>query len=56
MDEQVVKFCWLTQKKNRGLRLPRYATAGAAGMDVEAGVCDSLVVAPWRKSSHSNRV
>jgi dUTP pyrophosphatase len=49
MDEQVVKFCWLTQKENRGLRLPNYATAGAAGMDVEAGVCDSLVVHPGER-------
>lgn len=49
MDEQVVKICWLSPKINRGLRLPSYATAGAAGMDVEAGVFGRLVVQPGER-------
>ncbi len=34
---------------NRDLHLPSYETAGAAGMDVEAGVCDSLVIQPGER-------
>ena len=49
MDEKVVRFCWLTPRKNRDLQLPRYATAGAAGMDVEAGVHERLVVQPGER-------
>jgi dUTP pyrophosphatase len=46
MDEQAVKVCWLNPDNERDLQLPGYATAGAAGMDVEAGVRGSLTIAP----------
>lgn len=49
MNEKVVKLCWLEHQKNRDLHLPSYATAGASGMDVEAGVRDSLVVQPGER-------
>jgi dUTP pyrophosphatase len=46
MNEQAVKVCWLNPDNERDLQLPGYATAGAAGMDVEAGVRGSLTIAP----------
>ena len=49
MNEKEVKLCWLIPKENRDLHLPSYATVGAAGMDVEAGVRDSLVVQPGER-------
>lgn len=46
MDQKEVKLCWLTPENERDLHLPYYATAGAAGMDVEAGLLKSLVLQP----------
>lgn len=49
MIEKDVKLCWLIPKENRDLHLPSYATVDAAGMDVEAGVRESLVVQPGER-------
>jgi len=38
MQELMVKFCWINEGKNRGLDLPRYHSALAAGFDVGAAV------------------
>jgi len=47
MDEKEVSFSWLIPENERGdLHLPRYATAGAAGMDVEAAISGVLVIKP----------
>lgn len=46
MDQKEVKLCWLIPDNKRDLHLPHYATSGAAGMDVEAGVEESLTVQP----------
>ena len=46
MDEQEVQLCWLIPESERDLHLPHYATVGAAGMDVEAGVRESLLLQP----------
>ena len=47
MDEKEVSLCWLIPENERGdLHLPRYATAGAAGMDVEAAISGVLVIKP----------
>lgn len=45
METVEVKFCWL--HSNVGdLQLPRYATAGAAGMDVGADVSEPVTIEP----------
>lgn len=46
MEEKVVQICWCIPEVERDIRLPAYATADAAGMDVEAAVRDDLVIAP----------
>jgi dUTP pyrophosphatase len=46
MNEQEVKICWLVPGEEHDLNLPRYKSAGAAGMDVEAAVRGELVIAP----------
>ena len=47
MDEKKVNFCWLISESERSdLHLPRYATSGAAGMDVQAAVSGVLVIKP----------
>lgn len=46
MDEKIVKICWCLPERESHVRLPAYATAGAAGMDVEAAVSEELVIAP----------
>ncbi len=47
MDEKEVSLCWLIPENERGdLHLPRYATAGAVGMDVEAAISGVLVIKP----------
>lgn len=46
MDENTVRICWCTEEAARDIRLPAYATADAAGMDVEAAVTGELVIAP----------
>ena len=47
MDDKEVSFCWLLPENERGdLHLPRYATPGAAGMDVEAAVSEGVVIKP----------
>jgi len=47
MDEKEVSLCWLIPENERGdLHLPRYATAGAAGMDVEAAISGVLGIKP----------
>jgi dUTP pyrophosphatase len=50
MDEKEVKLCWLIPENERNLHLPHYATAGAAGMDVEAGVTESLLLTPGNQA------
>ena len=46
MNEKVVKICWCIPAAERDIRLPDYATSGAAGMDVEAAVTGKLSIAP----------
>jgi dUTP pyrophosphatase len=46
MNEKEVKVCWLVPENERDLQLPSYETVGAAGMDVAAGVIDSLAIQP----------
>jgi dUTP pyrophosphatase len=49
MKEKEVEICWLVPEKERDLQLPSYETVGAAGMDVEAGVRDSLTIQPGER-------
>lgn len=49
MNEKEVKICWLSPENERDLHLPAYETDGAAGMDVEAGVRDCLVILPGER-------
>jgi dUTP pyrophosphatase len=49
MKEEEVKVCWLVPENERDLKFPSYETVGAAGMDVEAGVRDSLVIQPGER-------
>lgn len=49
MEEQEVKLCWLIPENERDLHLPHYETIGAAGMDVEAGVKEKLVLQPGER-------
>ncbi len=46
MDEREVRICWLTPENEGDLRLPRYETPGAAGMDVEAAIVKELIILP----------
>jgi len=46
MHESIVQFQWLSSEQKKDLHLPRYETSGSAGMDIEAGVEESLVIAP----------
>ena len=46
MDEKVVRICWCIPEVERDVRLPAYATADAAGMDVEAAVTGDLIIVP----------
>jgi dUTP pyrophosphatase len=50
MKEIEVKVCWLVAENERDLQFPSYETAGAAGMDVEAGVRGSLVIQPGERA------
>lgn len=49
MNEKEVEICWLVPDKEHDLQLPGYETVGAAGMDVEAGVRDSLTIRPGER-------
>lgn len=49
MTERKVKICWLSAEDERDLHLPRYKTAGAAGMDVEAAVGQDLEIRPGER-------
>jgi len=49
MKKKEVEICWLVPDKERDLQLPSYETVGAAGMDVEAGVRDSLTIQPGER-------
>ena len=46
MDEKEILICWLTHEAEGDIRLPRYETPGAAGMDVEAAVRGELIIEP----------
>jgi dUTP pyrophosphatase len=46
MDTVTLDFCWLIPEKMRDISLPGYETAGAAGMDVEAGLEQSIEMSP----------
>jgi len=49
MNKSDVKICWLIPENERDLHLPSYETEGAAGMDVEAGVHESLSIQPGER-------
>lgn len=46
MDIQSVKICWLLPESQRDLKLPSYETTGAAGMDVQAALDETLLISP----------
>ncbi len=46
MDEKEIKICWQRPEATSDLHLPRYESAGAAGMDVEAAVQEDLTIEP----------
>ena len=46
MKESEVEICWLITEKERDLQQPSYETVGAAGMDVQAGIPESLIILP----------
>lgn len=46
MHQSIVQFQWLSPEQKIDLNLPQYETTGSAGMDIEAGVEESLVIAP----------
>ncbi len=46
MHASSVQFQWLSPEQKIDLNLPQYETAGSAGMDIEAGVEESLVIVP----------
>jgi dUTP pyrophosphatase len=41
-----VEICWFLPEAERDLFTPRYETAGASGLDVQAAISDPVVVAP----------
>ncbi|TKB26654.1 dUTP diphosphatase [Desulfopila sp. IMCC35006] len=49
MDGIEVKLCWLIPANERDLHPPHYETIGAAGMDVEAGVQENIVLQPGER-------
>ncbi|MCP4339740.1 MAG: dUTP diphosphatase [Desulfobulbaceae bacterium] len=49
MKESEVEICWLIPEKERNLQHPSYETVGAAGMDVQAGIPDSLMIRPGER-------
>ena len=49
MKESEVEICWLIPEKERDLQQPSYETFGAAGMDVQAGIPDSLIIRPGER-------
>jgi dUTP pyrophosphatase len=49
MKESEVEICWLIPEKDRDLQPPSYETVGAAGMDVQAGIPDSLIILPGER-------
>jgi len=46
MKEQIIQFSWLIPPAEQDLNLPNYETSGAAGMDVEAAVVDTVCLSP----------
>lgn len=50
MKEIEIKICWLIPEYERDLKMPNYETAGAAGMDVEAGVSTQVTLQPGERT------
>lgn len=50
MNEIEIKICWVIPEYERDLNLPNYETAGAAGMDVEAGVSTQVTLQPGERT------
>src|SRR5690606_27696277 len=50
MKEIEIKICWLNSERERDLNMPNYETAGAAGMDVEAGVSTQVTLQPGERT------
>ncbi|MGB3212238.1 MAG: dUTP diphosphatase [Desulforhopalus sp.] len=50
MNEKEVKICWLVPENKCDLQFPGYETKGAAGMDVQADVKESLVIQPGERT------
>jgi len=46
MKGQKIQFSWIISTEEQNLNLPQYETEGAAGMDVEAAVKNSVFIAP----------
>jgi dUTP pyrophosphatase len=46
MDIVKLDFCWLIPENQRDINLPGYETDGSAGMDIEAGVEQSVELRP----------
>jgi dUTP pyrophosphatase len=49
MKESEIEICWLITEKERDLQQPSYETVGAAGMDVQAGIPESLTILPGER-------
>jgi dUTP pyrophosphatase len=45
-DIHQVEICWFLPEAERDLFAPRYETAGASGLDVQAAISDPVVIAP----------
>lgn len=46
MHEETITFCWINKEDSKDLKLPRYETKDAAGMDVCAAIQDPLTLHP----------
>jgi dUTP pyrophosphatase len=46
MDTVILDFCWLIPENLRDINLPGYETEGSAGMDIEAGIEQSVEMFP----------
>jgi dUTP pyrophosphatase len=50
MNEIEIKICRLIPEDGCDLNLPKYETAGAAGMDVEAGINTAVTLQPGERT------
>ncbi len=46
IEQETIIFCWIDKNASSDLKLPRYETDDAAGMDVSAAIQDPLTLHP----------